>query len=506
MMLHVVVEFFLWLTGLCVGSFLNVVIYRLPAGLSIGKPVRSFCPRCRTEIAWFDNVPVLSWLLLGGRCRTCRTQISVQYPLVEVLTGLVFVLVYHLLFVAQARAGVPDATLPGDLPLLLLWLTLAAGMIACSAMDIVSYMVDVRITLVLVVAGLILHGAWPRSEMFEVTASGAGVAAGMLMLVVSTIMLWRASPTELDDDGAAHSAPVADADNIDTHYTESTLTRFGGLVLVVCCLLAPAALVLLRWRLITPTGADHDLIALACLLLLFLIIALIGGQQREADAEIHEVIEEEQPAARRTALAELLWLTPIIIAGILAVAGVLYVDTAGAVWRVMLGASPGYDFAPWAGICYAAFGAMVGAAAGWALRIVFTLAFGREAFGTGDIYILAAAGATGGWDIALLGLLLSIGVALVGWIIGLALKSTAMIPFGPWLAIGFVLALYCNHAAVRIAGEYGTNIRYAWERQPALVMAGVGLLLVATAAAMILARLVRQWALPDTDAAGSDDA
>jgi leader peptidase (prepilin peptidase)/N-methyltransferase len=76
--------------GLCFGSFLNVCIYRLPRGLSVVHP-RSACPECRQQIRSYDNVPVLSWLLLGGRCRFCRTQISPRYALVELLTGGLFV-------------------------------------------------------------------------------------------------------------------------------------------------------------------------------------------------------------------------------------------------------------------------------------------------------------------------------------------------------------------------------------------------------------------------------
>lgn len=68
--------------GAVVGSFLNVVIYRLPRGLSIVSP-RSACPACSTPIPWYDNIPVLSWLLLRARCRSCATAISVRYPLVE---------------------------------------------------------------------------------------------------------------------------------------------------------------------------------------------------------------------------------------------------------------------------------------------------------------------------------------------------------------------------------------------------------------------------------------
>jgi len=78
--------------GLLVGSFLNVVVYRAPLGLSVSTP-RSFCPTCDRQLAWWENVPLLSWTLLRGRCHTCRDPISVRYPLVEASTAAIFGLV-----------------------------------------------------------------------------------------------------------------------------------------------------------------------------------------------------------------------------------------------------------------------------------------------------------------------------------------------------------------------------------------------------------------------------
>src|SRR4051794_798406 len=75
------------LVGLAVGSFLNVVIYRVPIGKSIVTPP-SACPKCNTPVAPRDNIPVLSWLLLRGKCRHCQAHISIRYPIVEALTGL----------------------------------------------------------------------------------------------------------------------------------------------------------------------------------------------------------------------------------------------------------------------------------------------------------------------------------------------------------------------------------------------------------------------------------
>ena len=86
-MLPYLIEAFIFICGLCIGSFLNVCIYRLPASKSIVHPP-SMCSNCGTLIAPYDNIPILSYLWLKGRCRYCRTKISLRYPMVELLGGL----------------------------------------------------------------------------------------------------------------------------------------------------------------------------------------------------------------------------------------------------------------------------------------------------------------------------------------------------------------------------------------------------------------------------------
>ncbi len=86
-------EIWLFILGICIGSFLNVCIYRIPLKVSIVKP-RSKCPRCNTPIAFYDNIPILSFILLRGRCRHCRASIGIRYPLVELLTGILTVCVF----------------------------------------------------------------------------------------------------------------------------------------------------------------------------------------------------------------------------------------------------------------------------------------------------------------------------------------------------------------------------------------------------------------------------
>lgn len=84
------------LFGLLIGSFLNVCIYRMPRDLSVIRP-RSYCPKCEHPIAWYDNIPVLSYLRLGGKCRKCGDRISPRYPVVELLTGTYFCIAIYTL-------------------------------------------------------------------------------------------------------------------------------------------------------------------------------------------------------------------------------------------------------------------------------------------------------------------------------------------------------------------------------------------------------------------------
>ena len=88
---------FLFLIFICWGSFLNVVAYRI----TYDKPFltkRSYCPHCESFIAWYDNIPILSWLLLGGKCRSCKKSISYLYPLIEIASGLIFTALFYELF------------------------------------------------------------------------------------------------------------------------------------------------------------------------------------------------------------------------------------------------------------------------------------------------------------------------------------------------------------------------------------------------------------------------
>lgn len=135
--------------GLLIGSFLNVVVYRVPAGMSVVAPA-SACPRCGRTIRGFDNVPVLSWLVLRGRCRDCAEPISARYPLVEMVTAVLFLVV--------AVRFLP--TTPGQGVLLVALLYLMAVSVALALIDLDTQTLPNRIVLPMYpVLAVLLAGA-----------------------------------------------------------------------------------------------------------------------------------------------------------------------------------------------------------------------------------------------------------------------------------------------------------------------------------------------------------
>lgn len=126
------IPFSIWLGvigvfGLCWGSFLNVCIYRLPRhGLRIDRPLFSFCPHCYITLKWYENLPLLSYFLQGGRCRTCRVLIPLRYPLVELLTGALLVFLAY-------RYLQPTSL---DWPKMVIYGGFVSALIVCSFVDI----------------------------------------------------------------------------------------------------------------------------------------------------------------------------------------------------------------------------------------------------------------------------------------------------------------------------------------------------------------------------------
>ncbi len=492
---------FVWLLGLAIGSFLNVVIYRLPRGLSVNQPRRSFCPHCQRWLPWSENIPVLSWLLLRGRCRGCAAPISAQYPLVELLCGLAFVLVHVLLFVTDSRAGLIEPSLPRDAPLLAAWLVLVAALLASSCMDLVSYLIDVSVINVAALAAVIVLALWPRPEFVGPVAESSLGAAGAAAAVVGALWLWLT--TSRTAAPSADEPPVSDevaAGEPSSPGPSAERPRSAALGLTLLCVFLVTS-VLLAACAIDQLGLRRTVVS-AALLSLLAAMVLAAGEPREADRELQEAIAAEAPSARRTVLSELLWLAPAGLAAGLAGLLVQYVPAIDAAWSDAMHWSPVEGWAPLAGAVFSLHGLSVAVAAGYAIRVIFTLALGREAFGSGDIYILAAIGAAAGWDLVLLAFLCAVVVALAAWILTLFSKRSALIPFGPPLALGALLALWISAPAGARAAQQFEAVRAAAETQPSVLLAMVGILLVGGVGAVALSRLLRAWLEPADEGGG----
>jgi leader peptidase (prepilin peptidase) / N-methyltransferase len=155
--------------GAAVGSFLNVVAYRLPRSESLVRP-RSRCPKCAAAIKPYDNLPVLGWLLLRGRCRSCRARISPRYPIVEAGTAV--------LAVAVVLRGGPARDLA-------LGLALLAVLVAVALIDLDHRIIPNKITLPAAVAAVLIGLATDPSLVPEQLIAGAGAAAFLLVFVLA---------------------------------------------------------------------------------------------------------------------------------------------------------------------------------------------------------------------------------------------------------------------------------------------------------------------------------
>ena len=160
------------LLGLITGSFLNAVIHRLPRGISLLDPSRSFCPGCERQIPWHENLPVASWLFLRGRCSGCAMPISLRYPLVEILTA-------GLYLAAWGRFGLPEAVA--------YWILLSL-LVAATFIDIDHLIIPDEITLGGTATGIVCAGFLPG--LVGATSWWMGLILSLAGSVFGYLVLW----------------------------------------------------------------------------------------------------------------------------------------------------------------------------------------------------------------------------------------------------------------------------------------------------------------------------
>lgn len=166
---------YVFLFGAAVGSFLNVIVYRLPREISILRTPPSSCPACTTPIRWYDNIPLVSWLVLRGRCRECQASISMRYPLVELASGVLAV-------AAITRWGL--SVTAGEVAIFA-WVSLALGLI-----DFDFQILPDVLTYPSIVFGLVFSWAGGYTWWLD-SLLGAAVGALLPILVIVLYKLWR---------------------------------------------------------------------------------------------------------------------------------------------------------------------------------------------------------------------------------------------------------------------------------------------------------------------------
>lgn len=163
---------FAFVLGAAIGSFLNVCIYRLPRDLSVNKPRRSFCPNCEKEIPWSQNLPLLSWLLLRGRCANCGGRIAFRYFGVELITALLFLAVWRF-FPWQIAVAY--------------WVFVSL-LIVATFVDLEHFIIPDQITIGGTIAGILASFAVP--ELMSADSRLAAVVRSCLAAVLGYVVLW----------------------------------------------------------------------------------------------------------------------------------------------------------------------------------------------------------------------------------------------------------------------------------------------------------------------------
>lgn len=385
-----------------------MVVWRLPRGESIVSPP-SHCPKCGKNLKWYDNLPVVGWLKLRGKCRFCGQPISARYPIIEAVTGALFAGYY----IAFFMIGIGPSPSPGaerggwgagflniadHWPVYALYMLLLCVLLASSLIDAELYIIPLELLWFVGAAGLVVHAIidTPRTP-------------GMLI---------------------APAVPAA-------------LAAGGAVGLLI-------SLALLRLKWITPSFAD-------------------GGPLMEIDREAHErelaaakrdgkELEYEAPVytpsqIRAEIRREMLFLLPPLgLAGLFA-GLVLGVEPVGRAW----GAAVSHYW--FSGFLGSVLGLLVGGFVVWLTRILGTLAFGREAMGMGDVHLMAAVGAVLGAGASTVAFFLAPFFGLVLAIYLLAAGTKREIPYGPYLSLAtaFVMLFYGPIAAWLAPGMEGVR-------------------------------------------------
>ena len=372
---------FIFAFGCCIGSFLNVVVYRMPRDKSLVTPPSS-CPSCGKHIRFYDNVPLFSWLLLGRKCRFCKVPISPRYFLIELLTALVFLGLFILYFNTDLREALQPFPGHGWI-IYLLHIILLSAFIAASAIDLEHWIIPLAICWLVTAAGLI------------------GSAVGPYFIDIALIREYSLLPS--------------------ASATTGSLALGAAIGLAISWGLLASGLLKRSYE--TDENAE-------------------AGQVEQKDNATKDdsagsagEIPEQQFNHRLEAFREIIFLMPIIVCSL---AAYWIINNAVSIER--LNNFP-MQHPVVAGFLGSLWGYFIGCGVVWSVRIFGTLAFGKEAMGLGDVHLMGAAGAVIGPILVVVAFFIApfFGLTWAGF--QMFFKKIRQIPYGPFLSLGIFVVM-----------------------------------------------------------------
>ena len=412
---------FIFAFGACVGSLVNVLVYRLPLGISVVTPP-SRCPNCNTQLTFRENIPIFGWLILRGKCRYCKVKISPEYPIVEAATAMLFAAVFVVFYVLPGNSyGLSNTvSIPGlgpewassglalTWPTLVIILILVGSLVAMTLVDAKTFTIPLVLTWVPAVVGLVGHvghAIWIEQSLGRLPSTAPGwnwtIPTG-----TGTAAWWLI--------GAG----------------------IGGMVgLAVSNALLAMGVIRRSFEDYEAWEKEHH------------AAAAEGATAGSAEGAGTPDVWVQYPHARREMMKEVVFVAPVV--GLAYLGGAMASRWMGpATWDAVTGdlvlPNPPHL---WLSVLGGVFlGYLVGGGVVWATRIGGSLGFGKEAMGLGDVHLMAAVGACLGWIDAVLAFFLAAFVGVAWAVLGAVLggKVKRSMPYGPFLAVATLLVLFCK--------------------------------------------------------------
>lgn len=398
---------------------MNVVVWRLPrvepvegegllAGFYRGWKALSWppshCPKCKKPLAWYDNLPVIGWIKLGGRCRYCKLPISIRYPIIEAITGLLFVFYYVMFFIVGTgpcmQFAAPDGIvrfIPVELniaehwPIYALDMMLISALLAASLIDAELFIIPLGIPWFVIPFALIEHAVFDRARWpggLNPSVPSAALCVGATIGLVISIILSMAG---LFPMSFSQGEPLLDVDK---------------------------------------------------------------AKLREKGESADEGPEYTPWQIRREMGKEMLFLLPPLILGFVSLALAWKVAPVGKFWAISLSHE-------WiGGLLGSLLGLLVGGFVVWLVRILGSIGFGREAMGMGDIDLIAAVGAVLGPGAATVAFFIAPFFGILWAIYLLFSRKGRELPYGPYLSLASaaVMLFYCPIADYLSGGIAGVGL------------------------------------------------